>query len=150
MKLAVALHDRADLQTRISQLRERLLNNAKVQEGDTISEEPEELLKELNQNCVELESLIRRINHTNNQTMVGEASLVDLLAQKDVLTLKLSILRAFLEKASARLQRYSSSELRISSTVNIAEKQKEVDHLAKQLRELDTRIQEINWTTELL
>ena len=34
MKLAEALHQRADLQKRIAQLGTRLNNNAKVQEGD--------------------------------------------------------------------------------------------------------------------
>ena len=33
MKLAEALNQRADLQKRIAQLRERLANNVKVQEG---------------------------------------------------------------------------------------------------------------------
>ena len=35
------------------------------------------------------------------------------------------------------------------STVNVADKQKETDLLAKRIRELDTRIQGLNWTTEL-
>ena len=34
MKLAEALNQRADLQKRIAQLRDRLSNNVKVQEGD--------------------------------------------------------------------------------------------------------------------
>ena len=47
MKLAEALNLRADLQKKITQLKERLLTNAKVQEGDKPSEAPEELLNEL-------------------------------------------------------------------------------------------------------
>ena len=42
MKLAEALNQRADLQKRIAQLRDRLSNNVKVQEGDTPAEKPED------------------------------------------------------------------------------------------------------------
>ena len=55
MKLAEALNLRADLQKRIANLRERLIKNAKVQEGDTPSEDPNMLLNELNDNIIELE-----------------------------------------------------------------------------------------------
>jgi hypothetical protein len=47
MKLAEALSIRKDLQKRIQQLGQRIQNNVKVQEGDTPSEEPMELMKEL-------------------------------------------------------------------------------------------------------
>lgn len=47
MKLAEALNLRADLQKRIANLRERLIKNAKVQEGDTPSEDPNMLLLSL-------------------------------------------------------------------------------------------------------
>ena len=47
MKLAEALQERADLNRRIEQLRSRLLNNAMKQEGEEPSEDPKELLKEL-------------------------------------------------------------------------------------------------------
>ncbi len=36
MKLAVALSERADIQRRLSELNDRLANNAKVQEGDSL------------------------------------------------------------------------------------------------------------------
>ncbi|WP_154408098.1 DIP1984 family protein [Anaerovibrio slackiae] len=47
MKLAEALQERADIQKRLSQLRGRLLNNAKVQEGEKPVENPAELLQEM-------------------------------------------------------------------------------------------------------
>jgi len=45
MKLAEALILRADCQKRIEQLRQRLLRNVKVQEGDKPAEEPMELIQ---------------------------------------------------------------------------------------------------------
>ena len=64
MRLAEALNLRADINKRISQLGERLRANAKVQEGDTPAENPEELLAELDRLTAELEELMGRINLT--------------------------------------------------------------------------------------
>ena len=65
MKLAEALNQRADLRTRISQLGSRLNLNAKVQEGDSPSEDPTQLLSELEENTRQFEELIRRINRAS-------------------------------------------------------------------------------------
>ena len=55
MKLANALAQRADLQRRMAQLGSRLMNNAKVQEGEQPAEEPKELLAELESLSAQLE-----------------------------------------------------------------------------------------------
>lgn len=150
MKLAEALLARADLQNRLLSLKERLRNNAKMQEGDQPAEDPNELLKEMNQCLPELETLIRRINLTNCQAQVDGQSLTALLAQRDVLHLRLSILRHFLSEASNKVSRYSKMEIRIHSTVDVREMQKQVDQFAKELRLLDIKIQEANWTVALI
>ena len=43
-----------------------------------------------------------------------------------------------------------SAAIVIKSTVNVAQLQAEIDTMAHEIRERDTRIQELNWTTELL
>lgn len=151
MKLANALAQRSELQTRIHQLRVRLNNNALVQEGETPAEDPQELLQELERDYGTLENLIARINHTNNETKLSNGkSLTELLARRDCLTGKLEILRQFLDSASARVQRHSVGEIKIVSTVHVRDMQKQVDQLSAELRQLDETIQEKNWTTELL
>lgn len=150
MKLAAALIERADLQTRLTQLQTRLLNNAKVQEDVKPNEDPKDLLKELDEISKQLEDYIYRINMTNAATLVDETPLTSLLAKKDVLTKKISILRAFLNESSALVDRYSLKEIKIDSTVDVAKLQKDLDALSKELRELDQKIQEINWTTDLI
>ena len=150
MKLATALSERADLQRRISELSVRLNNNAKVQDGEKPSEDPNELLQELNKDFERLESLIAHINHTNNETKSGDLTLTDLIARRDCLKQKISIMRSFLDTASEKVQRYSKTEIRILSTVPVSKLQKEVDKLAKELRETDETIQGLNWTTELI
>ena len=150
MKLATALSERADLQSRIKELGGRLNNNAKVQDGEKPSENPNELLDELNKNFERLEELIARINNTNNETKSGDLTLTDLLAKRDCLKQKISIMRSFLNAASEKVSRYSKTEIRILSTVPVSELQKEVDRLSKELRETDEIIQGLNWTIELI
>jgi hypothetical protein len=58
-------------------------------------------------------------------------------------------MRSFLDCTSARVDRYSKTEIKISSTVDVAKLQKQVDEQSKALRELDEEIQALNWTTEL-
>ena len=151
MKLANALSQRSELQTRIRQLESRLNNNAQVQEGEQPAEDPMELLKELEGDCARLEELISAINRTNNATRVeGGPTLSDLLAKRDCLKGKLGILRNFLGNASSLIRRHTASEIKVKSTVDVRQLQKQVDGLAKELRELEEAIQEKNWTTELL
>ena len=151
MKLANALSQRSELQTRIRQLESRLNNNALVQEGEQPAEDPMELLHELEADYARLEELISAINRTNNSTKTGEGStLSDLLAKRDCLKGKLSALRNFLSNASALVHRHSASEIKIKSAVNVRQLQKQVDGLSRELRELEETIQEKNWTTELL
>ena len=101
MKLAEALHLRADLQTRMSQISQRMINNAKVQEGDEPAEKPEELLAELKKCSYEYETLIARINLTNSKTKSDGVTLTEMLAKKDAMTLFLRQMRDFLNAASA-------------------------------------------------
>ena len=56
-----------------------------------------------------------------------------------------------LATAAATTQgRITRSEVKFISTVSVAAIQKKADDLAKQYRELDTRIQEADWLTVLL
>lgn len=150
MKLATALSERADLQRRIAELGTRLNNNAKVQEGEKPAEDPKALLEELNRNFVRLEELIAKINHTNNVTEFEGKTLTDYIAKRDCLKQKISMMRSFLDRSSEKVARYSKTEIKIMSTIEVADIQKEVDKLSKELRETDETIQELNWTTELI
>lgn len=150
MKLAEALQERADLNIRIEQLRSRLENNAFVQEGEQPAENPDDLLRELNE-CIErLEWLISRINLTNGSISVNGQTLTDLLAKKDALSLKISIYRDLINTSSRSAYRARNSEIKILSTVPVRDLQKASDEMAKRLRLLDNQIQQTNWTTDLI
>ena len=150
MKLATALSERADVQRRLSQLHTRLNNNAKVQEGDEPAEDPKALLKELDALLERLEWLMARINLTNSRTLADGVTVTELIARRDCLSKRLNILRGFLDTASEKVYRYSQKEIKILSTVKVSQLQKQVDAVSKELRELDERIQGLNWTTDLL
>ena len=151
MKLAEALIKRADCQKRIEQLRQRLMRSAKVQEGETPPEQPQALIAELDATVNELTDLIERINKTNSiTTLEGSITLSDALAQRDTLMLKRSVYNSLVDAAAYQQVRYGASEIKTFSTVNVAELQTQMDQLSRQYRELDTRIQESNWNTELM
>jgi len=65
MKIAEALALRADTQKRLEQLKQRLVKNARIQEGDRPEEDPVELQSEFERLAQELTLLIQRINRTN-------------------------------------------------------------------------------------
>ena len=149
MKLAEALNQRADLQKRIAQLRERLANNVKVQEGDQPAEKPEDLFKELEGSLNQLKELIVKINRTNQETVWEGMTLTEMIAGKDVLSMHLGALRATLEAANVRSDRYSRNEIKFVRTIDVNNLQKKVDDLSKDLRELDSKLQQANWMTDL-
>lgn len=149
MKLAEALQERADINRRIEQLRSRLNINALAQEGTSPAEDPTELLNELNSCIGRLEELIAKINLKNCSTIVNGRTLTELIAQRDALTLKIHVYRDLISSASMSAQRASRSEIRILSTVDVKELQKQTDEMSKQLRLLDNTIQQTNWNTDL-
>jgi hypothetical protein len=149
MKLAEALSIRADLQKRIAQLRERLKDSSKVQEGDEPVEDPKELFKELDDDLVELEKLIYRINVTNIHAVHNGVTLTKMIAQKDALTLRVASMREILNHTVETEVRYGRQEIKYVRTIDVAELRREVDAYSRQLRELDLKIQSLNWAVEL-
>ena len=150
MKLAQALILRSDTQKRIEQLKVRLLSNAKTQENESPSEDPKLLLKELDKLTSELFMLICSINLTNSSAKFESMSLTEMIAKKDALVLKANVLREFATSASQKVDLYSNSEIKILSTVDVAALQKQVDALSKEIRELEMKLQEANWSVDLV
>ena len=150
MKLAEALILRADCQKRIEQLKQRLIRSSKVQDGDEPAENPRDLIAEFERVSAELADLIKRINKTNSAATLADGLTVsDALAARDVISLKRGVYNELAHAASVVQNAYSRSEVKFKSTVKVAEVQKQVDALSKEHRELDSRIQEANWTIDL-
>ena len=151
MKLAEALVLRADVQKRLAQLSMRLQQSALVQEGEQPPEKPADLLVELEQLLEQLNDLIARINRTNLEIRLADgATLTDALARRDVLTQRYSIIDGLATAASNRVQRYGRAEIRMLSTVDVADLRRQLSEIARQRRELDTAIQAANWNSDLI
>ena len=150
MKLATALSERASLQVRLNELQIRLNANAKVQEGDIPAENPVELIAEKDRILDELENLVTRINLTNSRTECDGITITELISKRDRMKKDVNIMRLFLNNASSKIDRYSKTEILIKSTIDISEYQKKLDVISKELRQIDEKIQELNWTTELI
>jgi hypothetical protein len=150
MKLAEALLLRADLQKKLASLRERLTQNAIVQEGERPAENPDELLTQAARVLDQLEILIFKINQANLEYRLKDgASLTAALAKRDVLVLRHSALEAVASAAARPPDRYGMKEIKWLPTIDVARLRKQVDDLAKQIRELNGAIQEANWNVEI-
>jgi hypothetical protein len=150
MKIAEALAERSDCQNRIEDLKKRLARSARVQEGEAPAEDPTELLAELDRTFARLLDLVRAINRTNASTaFAGQQTVSDAIAERDLAGKKRDLLANLVEAASTRQDRYSKSEVKFVATVPIAPLQKQIDSLSKSFRELDTRLQELNWKTDV-
>ena len=151
MKLAEALTMRADLQRKIAQLKDRIIRNAKVQDGEEPAEEPIELYSELEAKVTELEAFTVRINRTNSATNFdSNRTLTEVLARRDSIAFKRDVLFELAKSATVTQDRYRALEIKFRGSVSVKETQKRADALAKEYRQLDLKIQEVNWITELL
>lgn len=150
MKLAEALIERADLQRRLDEIQSRIENNVIFQEGDKPSEDPTELLSQFDNIMTRIEELIMKINVTNNDTILENGStMVAALAKRDILKRKQKAYREFATSATPGANRYSSSEIKFVSAIDVTDIQKKADKIAKQYREVDSLIQQENWLTDL-
>ena len=151
MKLAEALLERKDLKTKVDNLRARAVQSALVQEGDVPAEAPTELLREMNEAIEQLGVLIRRINATNNVTLLPNGITVsDAIVQRDMLELQRLALDVVLNKAAVRQERFARNEIKFVPTIDVVAMRRESDASAQARRELDTQIQAVNWSADLV
>lgn len=149
--MAEALAERSDCQNRIEELEKRMLRVARIQEGEPPAEDSDDLLVEAQRLFARVLELISAINRTNGATVFdGKKTISDAIAQREVVGKRRDFLSGIADAASTRQDRYSKSEVKFVSTFSIAQLQKEVNLLSKEYRELDTRLQELNWKTELV
>ncbi|MBH8554741.1 DIP1984 family protein [Nostocaceae cyanobacterium CENA357] len=151
MKLAEALVERKAAQTKIGELNERLQRIILVQEGEQPAEQPTTLLQELDDVVHRLEALIVAINRTNVQVQLPDGrSIMAAIAQRDVVRMQIGVLETLIRSASSPQFRTRGSEIKFVVTLDIAQLHRERDQLARAYRELDTAIQAVNWSADLV
>lgn len=150
MKLAEALLLRGDMQKKLASLRERIGNNVLVQDGETPHEDPNVLLKEASGVIDEIEQIAGKINAANSaNTLPDGRTLTAAIARRDAMTTRHSLLQAAIVGTRREVNRYSMSEIKWKSVVDVGSLQKQSDDLAQKIRELNALIQETNWNVEL-
>lgn len=150
MKLAEALLLRGDIQKKIASLRERIVRNGLVQEGNTPLEDPNVLLLEASAVMDELEKLVTSINAANLTHQLPDGrTLTAAIAHRDTLVQRHALLQAAIGATQKEPDRYSVREIKWVAAVDVAKLQKQSEDLARQARELNARIQETNWKIEL-
>ena len=98
---------------------------------------------------MQLDELTYRINNTNMQTVHEGETLTRMIARKDTLTLRISVMRDVLKHVIEN-DRYGRNEIKYIRTIDIPTFRKEMDTYAKRLRELDLKLQSLNWTVDLI
>lgn len=150
MKLAEALLQRSEYQKKLDSLRDRIIANLKVQEGDRPHEDPALLLQESLDLHEALGKLIMQINARNNTAQLPSGqTLADALVQREMLKKKRAMLADIAACATDRDYRLTRAEIKMQVTLPVDALQKQVDDLSRDFRALDTQIQALNWTVEL-
>jgi len=146
LKLAEGLLLRADLVKKIEHLQNRIRPVLIVSDDKLPQEDPDKLLAQLRKAIQDLESIIIRINKTNNETKIeGEGSLMEALAKRD----SLKMLSEKLRNIRYAAQVDNSGDANLKTTIDIKKLQIEMDQTGRAFREIDSKIQEMNWLTEL-
>ena len=146
MKLAEALLLRADLMKKIEHLQNRIVPVLIVSDDKIPQEDPNKLMAQLRKTIQDLETLIIRINKTNNETYIeGEGLLMEALAKRD----SLKMLSEKLRNIRYAAQINNSGDKNLKTTIDIKKLQIEMDQTGRAFREIDSKIQGINWLTEL-
>ena len=70
--------------------------------------------------------------------------------EKDILTMRIGTLRNIFDTASSGQDRYSRSEIKMVTVVDVKQLSKQIDTYSAQLRQLDIKIQSLNFQTDLI
>lgn len=150
MKLAEALLLRSDYQRDIYELKTKIIHCSKIQEGEEALVNPDELLSKLDDVFNKLELITKRINYTNSHIAINGETLVNLILTRDHIKMKRKILATLLDEATVKQDRYSQSEIKFITIIDVLDIQRQMDDLSKRFRELDTKIQQLNWNNDLM
>jgi len=164
MKIAEALSERAELDKMIAQRVHRLKAFARYAEGEEPAEDPAQLLEEILQAMNHREILIAQVNHRNAATYIEHPdpelngvrmSITEALAFRDRLNAQRNLLNEVADEAGAvgssgfygRARR--RNELPERTSLPVRELRAFADRTARAHRELDVRIKQSNWDTNL-
>lgn len=77
-------------------------------------------------------------------------SIMAAIARRDVLRMRSSVLDTLIRSSGSPQFRTRGSQIKIVVTLDIAQLQRDRDQLSQSYREIDTAIQAMNWSTDLV
>jgi hypothetical protein len=151
MKLAEALIERADIKKKLQELRMQINSNLQVDEGEKAEESVKDLMKVFSELLERQTSLIARINKTNAITESSNGlTIMELIAKRDSVAQLKNQYQILAQESRPQHYGRTKDDIKVVLTFSPKEMRKEADKLAKEHREVDTLIQGLNWTTELV
>ena len=162
MKLAEALIERAELQRENARLLERIKDNSMSQEGDAPAEAPVELIAQYERNMDRFLTLVKKINATNSEASFGDGmtnseasfgdgmTISDAIAVRDCLGAKHRAYKTMYDATTISVSRYNQNEIKFVRHTDPKEIQSKMDIVAREYRELDTKLQALNWAVDLV
>jgi hypothetical protein len=150
MKIAEALILRSDLNKKLLSLRQRIGSYSVVQEGQTPHEDPVVLIKQAVGVIDELREMMVSIDRANQRATIADGiTIAEALAKRFAYLQQHSMLTGAIEGSKKEPDRYSAREIKWIATIDVAGTQKQIEDLAKKIRDLNIKIQEANWKAEL-
>jgi hypothetical protein len=159
MKLGEALSLRAAMQTKMSDLQNRITSCAIVQEDEEPPEDPIPLIAEYDRIGLELAQLVARINKTNSVHGMSfkyepfspfNLTITELLSLRDMARVMSAGFKSLAHTASTTGNRYSRSEIKSVNTLPGPDLRARADEYAKLLHDTDIALQQANWTVDLV
>ena len=150
MKLAEALNLRSTLIKQIAGLRNRLVDCVSIQEGETPTDSPEELLKELEPLTEQLYRLVYQINLTNIQIKENGKNITQLLAEREALANRYGLLNDCLIQLRDNKFRYRPDDIRYIRTIEPSVLREMQANVSAKLRQINLKIQMLGWMHDLI
>lgn len=154
MKLGEALSLRARQAQQMNSLKGRIINSASYQEGSDPAEDPKVLIDEYLGISGEHKVLVSQIAHTNANTPVDDdgKSLLNLLQEREELIRERNLIQVSADAGASSHggMRYMRTEIKYVTSLDVPALRTRVDEVSETIRVLDAKIQEINWSVDLL
>ena len=153
MFLAEALLRKAALKKELDALEQRMSESARIPHDEEPADDYLVLLADYNDKEGELLEINRRILATNNNTEIRqEETISQAIIRRDSLKRVVSMYNKLLNAATGSGSRglFSSRDVKYKRVVDMDKVRSEMNKAAMQYRDLDIKLQQLNWNTELL
>ena len=152
MLLAEALLRKAVLKKELEALEQRMSESARVPHDEEPVDDYLILLDNYNEKEYELREMSLKILSTNNKTVFTEGETISqAIIRRDSLKRVVSMYNKLLSAATGGGRGlFSSRDIKYKRIVNMDKVRADMNIAAMQYRDLDVKLQQLNWNTELL